>query len=194
MSPLAAEMLVLACKQEDYPQVKFWFQDDWRKHEKETKSISGNRVREDGEAAIHLRFIEDESGVPANAERTSEIRIVAYQLWFSLKKDGLAPATWGAVTRKANEFYQNEMYRAFPEMRLCHNHWKASRFATLNYPTWCQSHSGTRQIRSIKAEEGTDQDPLEPLPHKRALSSSGQARRGKKIKVDNTPNVRSSYH
>lgn len=129
-------------KRHDYPQIKYWFKQDWMT----TKKCASNGVilgglEDDDDGAdnsknISLQYVQDETGEVISGYRAREIRLTARMIWSQLELSGLAPNVWSEVTQAASTYYRSELYRLYPELRLCDGNWKADLIATKNYSQW----------------------------------------------------------
>jgi hypothetical protein len=143
--------------QSDYPQIRFWFKQDWVEREKEHNDATtlaqglskDNRGKRRTGKNISLQYIEYQDGTMIDGFRASEIRKFARSIWMHLANRGKAPKTWGKVDMESAKHYHQEMARRFPELCLCAYNWKADQIATDNYPNWAINNLVTK----IKGED-----------------------------------------
>jgi hypothetical protein len=152
----------------DYPQILFWFRQDWLHYEREnsgaTRLLSKGKGRP-GEN-ISMRYIEGEDGNVIDGYRASEIRKFARSIWMQLANNSKAPKTWGKTDLESAKHYRQEMVRRFPELRLCAFDWKADQVATDNYPNWASTYLNTGRIKDEVLGD-TESSSLNSVPAKR---------------------------
>lgn len=153
------------CK-DDYPQIKFWNDKDWRAYCREMQATSANRI-------IVSNYMESEDGHTVSEARAKEIREVAHALWFEIIDKGRAPIRWGEAAADVKDFYCAGMEEKCPEMRYCNNNWKAQHLATKNYSSFYNNHGhkGRCSSSAIKQEQANCEDTSPDVkPQKRSLS------------------------
>ncbi|KJA14045.1 hypothetical protein HYPSUDRAFT_209029 [Hypholoma sublateritium FD-334 SS-4] len=151
------------CK-DDYPQIKFWKDTDWKTYCREMLATSANQV-------IVSNYMETEDGHTVSDARAKEIREVAHALWFEIIYKGRAPIKWGEAAADVKEFYCAGMEEKCPEMRYCNNNWKAQHLATKNYSSFYNNHGHKGPRNAIKQEQANCKDTSpDAKPQKRSLS------------------------
>ena len=171
---------------DNYPNVKFWYRQDWLNHIKEGGNSTdvGEVVR--GKSLMSkginktAKYIEGVDGKPVDGYRIRDIRFHARGMWANFQTVGRAPPTWGRADAEVSRVYRREMRLKFPEFALCENDWKADLLATEHYPSWYSNHIKTEDI---KAE--VTADPALPAGTKQPIStelpSAGHTKRAKKV-------------
>lgn len=134
---------------EDYPLVTIWTLQESKKAVKKNNDVGihqlagPQRGKNKDLSAVResMSYIQDVNGTPITEGRAKEICTHARRVWQYLLQNQFAPETWGAVTPFAREYYTNEMYKNFKELRYCGSpqHWKVERLATDTYPGWIKS-------------------------------------------------------
>lgn len=181
-------------KQADYPNVKFWYRQDWFNHVKDSGNstdIAAAFVR--GKTLIskginkNAKYIETEDGQPIDGYRLRDIRAHARAVWEGFRAVHRAPLSWGKADAEISRLYRHEMCSKFPEFRLCDNDWKADLLATTDYPSWYNNHVKDFEI---KVEATMDSDSAVLPGSKRPLSAGPSTSKGaepmvkpKKVKV-----------
>jgi hypothetical protein len=126
----------------DYPKVLFWKKDQWDIHVNQrpglhVDDLDTDSARKDpGAACKALTFVTDRDGAVITRGKASAIRATCRHLWVELRKNSMAPPTWGQASHSASTFFRNAMYQAHPELRLCDDHWKLDYLARKDYPSW----------------------------------------------------------
>lgn len=164
--------------QDDYPQIKFWNEDDWKTYCKMMKASSADR-------GIVSDYMESEDGQAVSAGRAREIREVAFTLWYEMLDKGRAPSKWSEAAADVRKFYYAGLEEKCPEMRYCHNSWKAHHLATKNYSSFYSNHGHKGHHSTIKQEQ-VNSENISPdaKPQKRSFSD------GKEEDVERGPGVK----
>jgi hypothetical protein len=53
-----------------------------------------------------------------------------------------------------HQYFQSEMYKCFPELFLCENHWKVDQIVISIYPGWYRNNG----VRGIELKKGDSDD------------------------------------
>ncbi|KAF7979643.1 hypothetical protein HWV62_41609 [Athelia sp. TMB] len=170
--------------QKQYPHVRYWRQQYWTIEEAKA-SIStvpdkmackrgGTRMKEGENVA--MRFVEYENGQEVDGHRAKSIRAHARAIWNHMATQQKPHTAWGKTGQVEREYYHLEMEKAFPELRLCENHWKASRIATVYYTKWHANRKFSSSGTTVKVEDSKDDqdtpDNTTLIPRKRSRSAS----------------------
>ncbi|KAF8871857.1 hypothetical protein BD779DRAFT_1680061 [Infundibulicybe gibba] len=138
----AASSLPLPLSQTNYPKVRYWpigsfkpIQDATVFREIGGKSQRGRGRRSQG-VNITYPFIEDRNGLTATGGVVNGITAHARRVFEQLLKSNVAPSTWSHGTPRVQNYFREEMYKNFPDLQLCENHWKADKIATNLYSGW----------------------------------------------------------
>jgi hypothetical protein len=168
---------------EQYPNVKYWFKEDWKCTDSdENDAVIMNEMegtKGPGRVAqginVTARFVEDANGNMLNGWRVSDMRSLSQQIFHQLHQRNLAPEQWRKATREALMYYLSEMYSAFPELRFCDGHWKANRLASRQYSGWYHTNVSKRGVKKEDADSADPPKSKSKLSKKRpALTVSTQ--------------------
>ncbi|KAJ7463091.1 hypothetical protein B0H11DRAFT_2310327 [Mycena galericulata] len=190
---------IVILKEVDFPKAKYWQKTLWTQQvdkDRGRTSISDRPVA----SKNSLLFITAQDGRSPTTERMSEARSCTSSLYFELKAENLLPTTWTQATHSVKNRFRAVVESEVPELRLCDNHWKADKLASITFSSWCGTH---RKDMKIKSEQESDNDGVndggddsgnendapsdeEGLKRKRHSSGSGQhERKEKKVKISN---------
>lgn len=145
--------------QRDYPMVKFWRLQDWKKHSTakdadiDKKSNPKGSVQSSQCINVAMLYIEDEQGDPISGYKATEIRSIAYRVFRELQERNMAPLTWGTIRSQASKYYHREMNKAFPILGLCADRWKADRLASKNYSSWYGTHGHAEIVPKLEDDQ-----------------------------------------
>ncbi|KAH7905891.1 hypothetical protein BJ138DRAFT_705412 [Hygrophoropsis aurantiaca] len=107
-----------------------------------------------------MQFVQHENGDVIDGHRASDIRKHAREIFAHLLRMGTAPKVWGEVGLVAATYYRSEMYRQFPELRLCEQNWKVNMIATDTYSQWYRKHGpGGGGTKIVKEEDNEPETP-----------------------------------
>jgi hypothetical protein len=204
----------------------FWTKAHWLAHENGRKSVSKSSDQDDdlyfdpqvdhhdkskkgqqGRARaaeginVNMRYVVDRTGAVVDGHHATVMRGTARAFWAELSDKGLAPAKWkGDSSLFITQTYRLQMEKAFEELQLCEDGWKAEQIAIDYYSSWrvAQRNKGLFNVPvkpgdRIKKEEdevtldiqGDDEDILE-CARKRKISheASTASKKSKPIDVD----------
>jgi hypothetical protein len=141
-------------KRENYPNIKFWYRQDWLNHVKEGGNSTdvGEAVR--GKSLMSkginktAKYIEGADGEPVDGYKIRDIRSHARAIWANFQTVGRAPLTWGRADAEISQLFRREMRSKFFEFALCDNDWKADLLATEHYPSWYNNHIRVDDIKT----------------------------------------------
>ena len=170
-------------KRENFPNVKFWYRQDWLIHIKEGSNsmdvgevVRGKSLMSKGINKT-AKYIEDANGEPVDGYKVRDIRSHARAIWANFQTVGRAPPTWGRADAEITHVFRREMRSKFFEFSLCNNDWKADLLATEHYPSWYNNHI---RADSIKAE--VTADPTLSTGSKRSITEPATANPTKRVK------------
>lgn len=170
-------------KRENYPNVKFWYRQDWLNHIKESSNSTGVGEVVRGKSLMSkginktAQYIEDTNGEPVDGYRIRDIRYHARAIWANFQTVGRAPPTWGRADAEVANVYRREMRSKFFEFSLCNNDWKADLLATENYPSWYTNHIKEEVTAPTQLAGSKRSIPAE-------LQTEGHTKRVKKVQVN----------
>lgn len=178
--------------QAQYPQINFWTRIEFnQKKPPRNSNDRGNAARSKGEN-VSLFFVEDARGKPISANRATYLSASLRSIFHYLKTLDAAPATYGTAPWPAREYIRSEMYKVFPELRLCADDWKLDHIATEMYPSWYASHITKARRTAIKVEvDNSDDYPdnfdeesdMSTPPKKRSATPLPLIKGSKKVKT-----------
>ncbi|KAH9008347.1 hypothetical protein EDB83DRAFT_2531849 [Lactarius deliciosus] len=115
---------------------------------------------DDGHATHH--YLENEDGMPVDADMIAEMSRKARMLWATLDEDSMAPATFGGISMKAWEYYSRMMLadEAHDFLLLCDDgEWKLWEWSTRSYPSWHRNRFAVPKDATKTPEKGSTQEP-----------------------------------
>ncbi|KAF8463583.1 hypothetical protein JB92DRAFT_2838875 [Gautieria morchelliformis] len=160
----------------DYPHAAYWTREEWDSFRDDQK-ISG--LHTTNSRLIRLKDL----SLPNHslAYITNE---TARRLFASLHEAGYAPKTWSRAPFDAVEYFQANMYKHYPDLRLCEGHWKLNLFATQEYPAFTRALKNRGNVKE-EPESDNSSSPIPKTPKKCMHASSDKpARNVKKTKVN----------
>lgn len=126
--------------QADYKNIKFWHQNDYKAAHSKKKGRNSivdpsdkpgrprrgsGRLAETGEN-VQTDFIEDIEGNPVSGIMASAVRSLVCRLLSQMERDGMVtPDSWGEASMVERGYMLQELYKEYPCVAWCHNHWKA---------------------------------------------------------------------
>lgn len=147
-------------KQADYPNVRFWYRNEWEAFIVESKANSTwhQNTSKTG-PCDSLAFIMDSKGTAINRIQAGAIRQFARGLWQTLAHANRDPPTWGNADLSVIKFYRSNMYSDFPDLRLCDNDWKVDMIAQRDYPSWHRSHGSNFHTTKTSVKRSMSEFP-----------------------------------
>lgn len=173
-------------KREDYPDVKYWYKQDWLIHLKNGGNTTEMGMAIRGKSLIAkginktVKYIEDIEGNPVDGYKVRDIRSHARAIWASFQTIGRVPSSWGKADGEIASVYRREMRLKFFEFALCENDWKADLLATESYPSWYSNHIKNNDVKaestdstlSFGLKRPVNTEMSKTVPHKKAKVSS----------------------
>ncbi|KAF8494475.1 hypothetical protein JB92DRAFT_3231670 [Gautieria morchelliformis] len=172
----------------DYPEVLFWKKDQWDAHVNQRPSLhvedidADSASKDPGAACKALAFIMDRDGVVITRGKASAIRATCRHLWVELRKNNMAPPTWGQASHSASTFFRNAMYQSHPELRLCDDHWKLDYLARKDYPSWIRP--SRKPQKTTNKNDGTGKFPSSTSTSNKRIHEEEVEKSRKKSKSD----------
>lgn len=139
--------------------MRWWYKSDWVKHEKSTiRDFSKSNERGGTRAAngvnVRYQFMENTQGVVVSGYRATDARARFREFNIHLYNAGRAPDTWvRGIDSQDRVNYDAWMSKMVPELRLCHNNWKARELAVKEYPQWKPAYDKRVRRRKELAEK-----------------------------------------
>jgi hypothetical protein len=167
-----------------YPNIKYWTKADYYELGKEKKNRSdilevekgkplrGNARMKDGENVM-MDFVELEDGTVVDGITAAGIRSHMAAIFNEMAASQRLPETWSKIGLLDREYVFSHLYKAFPYLQLCLDHWKAKEIGSRALSTWKNMQKkrvARTQVKSeLKLEPDAAGDPLQidPNSHKR---------------------------
>ncbi|KAJ7130702.1 hypothetical protein C8R46DRAFT_1236139 [Mycena filopes] len=144
-SSILSPLVIL--EESDYPEVKYWQKSLWTEQVKRDSGRShANRATKNS-----LLFIVNEDGDAPPQETLDQVRKLCYSLFFDFHREGTLPHVWTQAGHAIQHRFRSTLEAAFPDLRLCHGHWKVDRLASIVFMAWCGTHRAKEQ--KVKVEE-----------------------------------------
>jgi hypothetical protein len=143
-------------EQKDYPRVKYWLATSWTDSKAE-KDVFTTGPKPEKKKHGTFWFLEDASGAPLSDERCTAVTKRARQIFAQLNASGAGAAKWGEIGNVGQDYYRNQMYSFFPDLRLCELDWKVNRLATETYSSWYRKRKGKLAV-PVKQEDANAKD------------------------------------
>ena len=165
-----------------YPNIRYWTKADYSELGKEKKGKSdilevekgkllrGNAQMKDGENVM-MDFVELEDGTVVDGITAAGIRSHMAAIFNEMAALQRLPETWSKIGLLDWEFAFSHLYKAFPYLQLCLDHWKAKEIGLRALSTWKNTQKKRVAQTQIKVESKAEADPLPVIPgpgsHKR---------------------------
>ncbi|KAF9641919.1 hypothetical protein BDM02DRAFT_3194264 [Thelephora ganbajun] len=179
--------------QDDYPNVKHWFKDDYKDLHKTGKSGAENlEGQKPTKGPILSSYMEDEDGNEIPEWKRKAARSAARGFFNLLFEKSQAPATWGEVSIDISNELMHILETEFPFLHLCKSHWKAKRIATNSYSQWYRKALKRRAAALAKKAAGAevidvdDDSNNQDGSSKRPQAEDGDTRHSKRPHVEET--------
>ncbi|KAG5633927.1 hypothetical protein H0H81_004377, partial [Sphagnurus paluster] len=155
----------------DFPQVTIWTARDWLASPKNWKNNesgihqqSSKRGKQSTGERTSMGYIQDRRGFPVSAPTAASISNFAHSIWRDLASHNLAPKTWTKILPHAYQYYRQEMFKFYDDLRLADGDWKIERLAIDLYPGWYRTY-----LKETKEE--SEDDSATTLKRKRSSTS-----------------------
>jgi hypothetical protein len=168
-----------------YPNIKYWTKADYsevgkeKKHRSDIlevgkgKPLRGNARMKDGENVM-MDFVELEDGTVVDGITAAGIRSHMAAIFNEMAGSNRLPETWSKIGLLDREYVFSHLYKAFPYLQLCLDHWKAKEIGSRALSTWKNTQKKRVARNEVKLEPKTEaesdlSDPLQidPGSHKR---------------------------
>ena len=100
---------------------------------------------------VNMQFLENADRTPVNGTLVHDIQSFAKSIWQGFYDQGMAPKTWGSVSRAIKDKYICKMETRWPLLRYCDNHWKVNHLATQTYSQWFRRYKKTKALEAANA-------------------------------------------
>lgn len=160
-----------------YPNIKYWTKADYSELGKEKKQKSdilevekgkplrGNARMKDGENVM-MDFVELEDGTVVDGIAAAGIRSHMATIFNEMAASQRLPETWSKIGLVDREYVFSHLYKAFPYLQLCLDHWKAKEIGSRALSTWKNTQKKRVARTQVKLEpkpEADDSDAADPL-------------------------------
>lgn len=167
-----------------YPNIKYWTKADYYELGKEKKNRSdilevekgkplrGNARMKDGENVM-MDFVELEDGTVVDGITAAGIRSHMAAIFNEMAASQRLPETWSKIGLLDREYVFSHLYKAFPYLQLCLDHWKAKEIGSRALSTWKNTQKkrvARTQVKSepkLEPEAAGDPLQIDPNSHKR---------------------------
>jgi hypothetical protein len=163
-----------------YPNIRYWTKADYSELGKEKKGgldilevekgkpLRGNARMKDGENVM-MDFVELEDGTVVDGITAAGIRSHMAAIFNEMAASQRLPETWSKIGLLDREYVFTHLYKAFPYLQLCLDHWKAKEISSRALSTWknTQKKRVARTQVKLEAEPEADPLPINPGSHKR---------------------------
>ena len=165
-----------------YPNIKFWTKAEYselgkeKKHRSDIlevekgKPLRGNARMKDGENVM-MDFVELEDGTVVDGITAAGIRSHMAAIFNEMAASNRLPETWLKIGLLDREYVFSHLYKAFPYLQLCLEHWKAKEIGSRALSTWKNTEKKRVARNHIKLEPKTEADSdslqIDPGSHKR---------------------------
>ncbi|KAF8123164.1 hypothetical protein K438DRAFT_2027437 [Mycena galopus ATCC 62051] len=162
----------------DTKRVKFWQKDKWKLAIKQSKGRSSGKIHRNS-----LRFIEDKNGEVAFDDKNA-CRGWCYKFFHGLQEEGRAPDSWGKASLTLTSEFRTAVETEYPNLRLCHSHWKADQLAGIVYPSWHSTHGDKEGKVKQEAPDvafsddeslSSDDDKIQSAPRSQSTNKRGRS-------------------
>ncbi|KAJ7649624.1 hypothetical protein FB45DRAFT_1017102 [Roridomyces roridus] len=148
----------------DYPLVQYWQKGKYNDvigKKKGVTQVDAADVPKITAASFH--FAEDAMGTPPTLETVAAIKATAASVMHDLAKAALLhDSGWSTMGQNVKERFREAMEKEYPDLRLCHGHWKADRIGTQQYSSWKASH-GDRYFKQNMNTTVAEQENSLPI-------------------------------
>ncbi|KAF8177746.1 hypothetical protein K438DRAFT_1769851 [Mycena galopus ATCC 62051] len=162
----------------DTKRVKFWQKDKWKLAIKQSKGRSSGKIHRNS-----LQFIEDKNGEVTFDDKNA-CRGWCYKFFHGLQEEGRAPDSWGKASLALTSEFCTAVETKYPNLRLCHSHWKADQLAGIVYPSWHSTHGDKEGKVKQEAPDvafsddeslSSDDDKIQSAPQPRSTNKRGRS-------------------
>lgn len=139
---------------------------------KKGKPLRGNARMKDGENVM-MDFVELEDGTVVDGITAGGIQSHMAAIFNEMATSQRLPETWSKIGLVDREYVFSHLYKAFPYLQLCLDHWKAKEISSHALSTWknTQKKRAARTQVKLEAEPEAapeaDPHPIDPESHKR---------------------------
>ena len=137
-----------------FPDINFWTLQDYNKWESEQNKMAdvlevsskkpqhGNARAREGENVMY-NFVEEEDGGVVDGHVATAIRKLMQSIFNGM--GDRVPQRWRQAGKNDRDYVLSELYKAYPYLMLCFDHWKADKIASNTLSTF---HNNTQKRRA----------------------------------------------
>ena len=153
-----------------FPDINFWTTQDYNKWESERNKMAdvlevgskkpqrGNARAREGENVMY-NFVEEEDGGVVDGHVASAIRKLMQSIFNGM--GDRVPQKWRQAGKNDRDYILSELYKAYPFLMLCFDHWKADKIASNTLSTF---HNNTQKRRARLAPVVKQETKLNTTP------------------------------
>ncbi|OJT06947.1 hypothetical protein TRAPUB_10051 [Trametes pubescens] len=196
VSPVDGSVLSAPTPQpEDYPHLSFWNKASWAPY----KQGQDNYDMRSNAEGISL-YLEQEDGTQASKERVRRMADHQRSIWAKFDRDDKLPSKWRAADYELVDAHRTHMYKEFPELALCQNHYKLTLFASEHFSSYIRNvkkrkaaeAAAAAKVAAKVAAQGTGEDTkLDPADYGSESSSDESEVSNKSFDSDSDDNSHS---
>ena len=182
-----------------YPNIKYWTKADYsaserskeKKHRSDIlevgkgKPLRGNARMRDGENVM-MDFVELEDGTVVDGITAAGIRSHMAVIFNEMAGSHRLPETWSKIGLVDREYVFSHLYKAFPYLQLCLDHWKAKEIGSRALSTWKNTEKKRVARNQVKLEPKTE-------PESEPVQTETGSHKRKSVEIEepeNTPEKR----
>ena len=124
-----------------------WFQKRYNGKQKPDREGGADNLEPRQKEKVLSCYMEDENGKEIPESTKDSVCRTARGFFELLLENGRAPSQWGIAPLDVQNEYLYIMETAHPFLRLCQDHWKATKVATNSYSQWL--HNALRRTKNV---------------------------------------------
>ncbi|KAI9436142.1 hypothetical protein BJY52DRAFT_1197170 [Lactarius psammicola] len=128
---------------------------------------------DDEDHSAHF-YLENQDGTPVDKSAVAEMSRKARMLWRTLDKNGLAPETFGKISKNAWDYFSRTMLtdKAHEFLLLCDDgEWKLREWSTKSYPSWYRNKHLPPKMEKNSTDTDKDQTKCNKERRKQVLKN-----------------------
>jgi hypothetical protein len=177
-------------RHEDHPAIQYWTEADYAKKQKKRDAegsmknepkVNRGKNADLGAKRESMSYVEYEDGGSVIEADARLICNYMRKIFADLQKNGEAVASWADVSSTATKYVYQEMYLAFPFLRLCRGHWKLEKLAGVVYTGWYRPYREGDGSSGVKVEVKVEKVPVEDSSKRKQPPTSTNASKPSKL-------------
>ncbi|KAI9431442.1 hypothetical protein BJY52DRAFT_1199679 [Lactarius psammicola] len=142
----------------------------------QVKRKRGHPPRESDDDEDHSAhfYLENQDGTPVDKSAVAEMSRKARMLWHTLDKNGLAPETFGKISKNAWDYFSRTMLadKAHEFLLLCDDgEWKLREWSMKSYPSWYRNKHLPPKTEKNSTDTDKDQTKCDEERRKQVLEN-----------------------